>query len=67
MLKVEGHSHLYRDPKSNAIVNTNKDQIKAAKLRRKLAQAERDRINRLEEKVDRLTELMEALLNGSNK
>ena len=67
MIRVEGHNNLYRDPKSNAIVNTNKEQIRRAREARKKAIAERDRIDRLEEKVDKLTELMEALLNGIDK
>ena len=67
MLKVDGHSNLYRDPKSNAIVNTNKEQIRLARERRKLAQQNKNRIAKLEEKVDKLTELMEALLNGIDK
>lgn len=41
MIKVEGHPNLVRDPKSGAILNINKNEIRAAKKRKEI-RAQRD-------------------------
>ena len=43
-IKVEGHSDLVRDERSNAIVNTNKSAYLIAKKRAEEAQRQRDEI-----------------------
>ena len=69
MLRVEGHSDLIRDPKSNAILNTNHDDYeryvrqKRMSEERKLRQEETDRkIEELNQSILEMKSLIEKVL-----
>ena len=67
MIKVEGHPHLYRDPKTGAIIN-NDDQgytqyIKSLESRKK----QKDEIKRLREELDEIKSLLATFVEGNNK
>lgn len=70
--KIEGHSYLKRDLKTNSIVNTNMSEYKEYVSRRKLKHEENEKIQNLEEEIasikDDLGEiknLLKGIANGS--
>ena len=50
-LKVEGYSHLYRDPKTNSIINKNSSQYDEYMSKRTLKEEENQKLQNLEEDV----------------
>ena len=67
MIKVEGHRHLYRDPKTGAIIN-NDDQgytqyINSLKSRKK----QKDEIQKLRNELDEIKSLLKVFVDGNNK
>jgi len=50
-LKVEGHTHLYRDPKTNSIVNKNMAEYREYVSRRDMKSEEKQQIQNLESDV----------------
>ena len=62
MIKVAGHNNLYRDPKSNAIVNTDTNGYQEYIRQRDLRLKEQNRINDLENEVDELKKLVRDML-----
>ena len=58
MIKVEGHNALYRNEKG-AIVNADWSAYEKAKKRKK----ERERISQLENRLDRIENLLERLID----
>ena len=50
-LKVEGHTHLYRDPKTNSIVNKNMAEYREYVSRRDMKSEEKHQIQKLESDV----------------
>jgi len=50
-LKVEGHSNLYRDPKTNSIINKNSSQYDKYITKRSLKDKESQKLQNLEEDV----------------
>lgn len=70
--KIEGHSYLKRDLKTNSIVNTNMSEYKEYVSRRKLKGEENEKIQNLEEEVasikgdlDEIKSLLKEFVNGS--
>ena len=55
-LKVEGHSNLYRDPKTNSIVNKNSTQYQEYVSRRDSRSEENQKIQDLESDFARMKE-----------
>ena len=55
-LKVEGHSNLYRDPKTNSIVNKNSTQYQEYISRRDSRSEENQKIQDLESDFARMKE-----------
>jgi len=51
LIPVEGQKDLYRDPKSNAIVNTNKNDYDTYITRRNKVKDEQSKINELENEI----------------
>jgi len=51
LIPVEGEKNLYRDPNTNAIVNTNHSDYMSYINSRKIKENERDRIESLEKEV----------------
>jgi hypothetical protein len=63
--KVEGHSNLYRDSSSGAVINSNRDEY----LKYKKARYNRDslvnEINTLKGELSEIKELLKHLTNGN--
>ena len=73
-LKVEGHTHLYRDPKTNSIVNKNMAEYREYVYRRDMKSEEKQQIQNLESDVANMKEdlseiknLLRSLINESNR
>ena len=54
LIPVEGENYLFRDPQSNAIVNTNKSGYDAYVTRRKIQQNEKERLDHLESEISEI-------------
>ena len=54
MFKVEGHSDLIRDPKTNSIVNTNSLDYEKYIARRKVSSRSHDRVDSIENDLSNL-------------
>ncbi len=54
MFKVEGHSDLIRDPKTNSIVNTNSLDYEKYIARRKVSNRSHDRVDSIENDLSNL-------------
>jgi chromosome segregation ATPase len=70
-LRVEGHSNLLRDPKTNSIMNDNAKAYEEYVSRRKAKDKENQKIQNLEEDltniksdIDEIKNLLRELLNG---
>ena len=61
--KVEGHSFLVRDSQTNAIVNRDKQGYDSYKNLRKAKGREKERIDRLENDVNEIKDLLIQLIN----
>lgn len=62
-VKVDGHPGLYRDMKTGAIVNKNKSALEQAKARKAALNRDRERMDELEQKVDKLSGMLETLID----
>jgi hypothetical protein len=61
--KVEGHSFLVRDSQTNAIVNRDKQGYDSYKNLRKAKGREKERLDRLENDVNEIKDLLIQLIN----
>jgi len=66
MIPVKGNPNLYRDPDSGAIINVSKDQLKQARIAKESVRSSKkrvdvltERINSIEDKMDRIVKLLE--------
>lgn len=73
-LKVEGHTHLYRDPKTNSIVNKNMAEYREYVSRRDMKSEEKQQIQNLEsdvanmkDDISEIKNLLRSLVNESNR
>jgi hypothetical protein len=70
-LKVEGHSHLYRDPKTNSIINRNMSEYQEYVSRKNIKSEENQKIQNLEEDIanmkDDLNEIKSLLRSLANE
>ena len=71
-LKVEGHTHLYRDPKTNSIVNRNMSEYQEYVSRKSIKSEENQKIQNLESDVanikgdlNEIKDLLRSLINES--
>lgn len=71
-IKVKGHDHLVRDPRTNAIINTNKSEYNEYIFRRNSAIQEKEKLELLESDVnnikndlDEIKLLLRSLVHGS--
>ena len=62
-LKVEGHSYLVRDSKTNAIVNKDKQGYDSYKNLRRAKGKEKERLDKLENDVSEIKDLLIQLIN----
>jgi hypothetical protein len=71
-IKVKGHDHLIRDPKTNSIINTNMSEYQEYLFRRDSKLKESEKIQNLEKDLDSIRSdldeikfLLRNLTNGS--
>ena len=67
MIKVEGYSHLYRDPQSGAIINCDDrgytQYVKSLEVR----QNQKNEIENMKKDIDEIKSLLKILVDGNNK
>ena len=67
MIKVEGHPHLYRDPKTNAIINCDdygySQYVKSLEIRKN----QKSEIDNMKKDIDEIKSLLKILVDGNNK
>ena len=67
MIKVEGHSNLYRDPKTGAIINTDDgDYNKYLKLLKSDNRKERE-LKKMKDDIKEIKEALSQIINNLNK
>lgn len=59
--KVDGHEDLVRDMSTGAVHNINRTALQHARLKKKSAQRERDKVTTLERQVEELRRVVEEL------
>lgn len=59
--KITGHTHLEKDIKSGAIINTNRSALLKAKEAKRKRLAEADRINTIEDKIAKMEIMVKKL------
>lgn len=71
-LKVDGHTHLYRDPKTNSIINRNMSEYQEYVSRKNIKNEENQKIQNLETDIanmkgdlNEIKFLLRSLLNES--
>ena len=71
-IKVKGHDHLVRDPRTNSIINTNKSEYEQYLLNKQIKKNEQQKIQSLESDVahikndlEEIKSLLRGLANGS--
>jgi len=65
-LQVEGKSGLARDPRSGAIINTNRKEIAQARNRKKLWKEQQEEISTLKNDISVMKEMLAKLLEDKN-
>ena len=60
--KVDGHSSLVKNPSTGTILNTNTDEIRAARKRKTKKKELRNEVRDLKQQVDKLTQVIDQLL-----
>lgn len=70
-LKVEGHSNLVRDPKTNCIINNNTTEYNHYLMRKEIKGEEKQKVQNIEKEVanikedlDEIKSLLRSLING---
>jgi len=64
-LKVEGHSNLYRDPDSGAVINSSQSDYENYMKGKKNREAMVSEINTLKQELDEIKQLLKKLTNGN--
>ena len=67
MQRVEGHSYLYRDENTGAIINTNSSQYKQRLRTISATKSDKDQLNKLREEIDELKLLLTQLTDTMPK
>ena len=62
MIKVDGHSHLYRDEKTGAIINRNNTEYQNRLRKIKSTETQKEDLNKMREDIDELKNLLKQLL-----
>jgi len=62
-IKVKGHDHLIRDPKTNSIINTNMSEYKEYLSRRDSKTEENQKIQNLEKDLDNIKDDLDEIKN----
>lgn len=61
-IQVDGHPSLVRDRETGAILNINKASIRAARQAKQSRKISEERLDRMEARIDKLTELLHKLV-----
>lgn len=64
-IKVEGHSNLYRDTKSGAVINSNRSEYEQYMKAKQNRNGMRNEINTLKQELDEIKQLLKKLTNGN--
>lgn len=64
-LKVEGHSNLYRDPDSGAVINSSQSDYENYMKAKQKREAMFSEINTLKQELDEIKQLLKNLTNGN--
>jgi len=51
LIPVEGQKHLYRDPRTNAIINTNKNDYESYIMRKESSENQKKKIESIEDEI----------------
>ena len=62
MIKVKGHSHLYRDETTGAIINYDNDEYSSRLKKIKSIETQKEDLNKMREDIDELKGLLKQLL-----
>ncbi len=65
LIPVEGENYLFRDTKSNAIINTNSSDYNSYISRKQFQQSEKERLDSLESEIGEIKSLLKALAQRS--
>ena len=65
-IRVEGHSHLMRDGTSGAIVNTNTNEMKQARIRKSSWKKQQSEIKQLRNDLSEMKELLNQMIEVNN-
>mgnify|MGYP000084230765 CR=1 FL=1 len=65
MKRVEGHSYLYRDENSGAIINTNDSAYKQRLKSISISKTDKGELNKLREEIDELKILLKKLTDNT--
>ena len=65
LIPVEGENYLFRDTKSNAIINTNSSDYNSYLSRKQFQQGEHERLNQIESEIGEIKSLLKALAERS--
>jgi len=64
-LKVEGHSNLYRDPDSGAVINSSQSDYENYMKAKQKREGMFSEINTLKQELDEIKQLLKNLTNGN--
>ena len=65
LIQVEGENYLFRDPETNAIINTNTSGYDSYVSRKKFQDNEKERLDNLESEIGEIKSLLKALAERS--
>ena len=65
LIPVEGENYLFRDPETNAIINTNTSGYDSYVSRKKFQDNEKERLDNLESEIGEIKSLLKALAERS--
>jgi len=65
-VRVQGHSGWVRDTRSNAIINTNSNDIAKARHRKKVWKQQQEELESLRNDVAMMKKMMQQILEGNN-
>ena len=66
LIPVEGNSNLSRDPKTGAIVNTDRSEYEKYVAQREVKELDKERLNKLESEISEIKQLLVKLTTGIN-
>ena len=64
-IKVEGHSNLYRDAQSGAVINSNRSEYEKYMKAKQNRTGMINEINTLKQELDEIKQLLKKLTNGN--